>query len=39
MGLVAYNLLRYQMVRMAASPKGYTASQLSFSHGIGVSAA
>ena len=30
-GLVlAYNLLRYQMVRMAASLKGYTASQLSF---------
>ncbi len=30
-GLVlAYNLQRYQMVRMAASLKGYTASQLSF---------
>ncbi len=30
-GLVlAYNLLRYQMVRMAASLKGYSASQLSF---------
>ena len=30
-GLVlAYNLLRYQMVRMAASLNGYTASQLSF---------
>ena len=30
-GLVlAYNLLRYQMVRMASTLKGYTASQLSF---------
>lgn len=28
--LLAYNLLRSQMVRMAASLKGYTASQLSF---------
>jgi len=29
-GLLAYNLLRSQMVKMAASLKGYTASQLSF---------
>ncbi|NJI25041.1 IS4 family transposase [Aeromonas veronii] len=28
--LLAYNLLRSQMVKMAASLKGYTASQLSF---------
>lgn len=28
--LLAYNLLRSQMVRMAASLKGYTANQLSF---------
>ena len=28
--LLAYNLLRYQMVRMASSLSGYTASQLSF---------
>jgi len=28
--VLAYNLLRYQMIRMAASLKGSTASQLSF---------
>ncbi len=28
--LLAYNLLRNQMVKMAASLKGYTTSQLSF---------